>query len=237
MKVTLLFPMAGQGARFGYAFKPFLRVGPQAFIEAAVEPFLRQRPPIGTIVFAYLQEQEQAYQVSAGLESLLPGVEFRCVRLPQPTKGPAETAARAVDQAGLEGPILICDCDHALGIDPLLSEIAARDAACILPTWDLAGEDIKSWGVALVDDSGRVRAIGEKQVPEGEGRPWGVIGCYYFADARLLTRLWREFDYVYMSDLVRHLIRSGATVRAVPLREALFFGDPARLEKAVEAKS
>tara|TARA_R110000796_G_scaffold240591_1_gene361740 strand:+ start:9375 stop:9521 length:147 start_codon:yes stop_codon:yes gene_type:complete len=37
-KVTVVFPCAGEVARFGYTFKPFLKLGDLTFIEKTVEP-------------------------------------------------------------------------------------------------------------------------------------------------------------------------------------------------------
>ena len=82
LPVTVVFPMAGQGARFGYRFKPFLTFKNQLFIEAAVRPFLPFREQIAKLVFAYLEEQESAFSVRAQLAEVLPGTEFVCACFP-----------------------------------------------------------------------------------------------------------------------------------------------------------
>ena len=138
-------------------------------------------------------------------------------------------------QAKASGPAIVCDCDHAVNVDPLFEALAAGAGGdCLLPVWDLAGEDVKSWSVAAIDDGGRVTAIAEKRVPAGAQRTAGVIGCYYFRDVAEIAATCRDRGYLVVSEAVAHLINAGKQVTAVPIREARFFGDPARLAKAVD---
>mgnify|MGYP003125675168 CR=1 FL=1 len=37
--INLIFPVAGEGSRFGGVFKPFLKIGDKHFIEVTYEPF------------------------------------------------------------------------------------------------------------------------------------------------------------------------------------------------------
>jgi len=236
MTLSLIFPMAGQGARFGYRFKPFLEIDGGTFIEAAFAPF---RPHLGRIArvhFVFLREQEEAHAVSKRLAALFEGIDHRAVILDRPTDGPAETLAQCLTREGVEGPIVACDCDHALDVGGLM-RLAAEEptVACALPTWDLAGEPLSAWSVAAIDADGRVTAIAEKRLPD-TGRGFrGVIGCYYFADAGRLRATVAADRRVYLSDIVRGLIDEGRVVRSVPVATARFFGDPARLERAVGA--
>jgi hypothetical protein len=105
----------------------------------------------------------------------------------------------------------------------------------MLPVWDLAGEEIKSWSVAAVADDREVTAIAEKAAPPGAQRTAGVIGCYYFADLARVATMCRKQGYLVISEAVADLIRHGVRVSAVPISEAQFFGDPARLAKAANA--
>jgi len=133
--VNVFFPMAGQGARFGHRFKPFLMLEDTTFIEAAVQPFRTFASRIARFVFVYLEEQERAHEVSARLAEMfagLPaGVKIETVRLDAPTRGPAETIARAVARLGARGPALICDCDHSLDVAPLFGVTHASPRAKI----------------------------------------------------------------------------------------------------------
>jgi GTP:adenosylcobinamide-phosphate guanylyltransferase len=232
--VTLIFPMAGRGERFGTTFKPFLPIDNGTFIEAAVEPFRKWRSAISRILFVYLREQEERRAVRAALESMFAGLPWEAVILEHPTAGPAETLTEAVERAEVAGPIIACDCDHAVNVDPLFAAIAADAAGdCLLPVWDLAGEEIKSWSVAGLTADGRVTAIAEKQVPAGADRVAGVIGCYYFADGARVAASCRQGGHLVISQAISQWIAEGARVRSVPIGEARFFGDPARLAKAV----
>src|SRR4051794_40217510 len=105
--------MAGQGARFGHRFKPFLTIDDTTFIEVAVRPFLSFASQIERLVFVYLEEQERAFEVRARLAAMFPGAApaIETVRLDAPTRGPAETIGRAVARLSARGPAMICDCD------------------------------------------------------------------------------------------------------------------------------
>ena len=237
MSVSLIFPMAGQGARFGYRFKPFLEVNGGAFIEAAFAPFRPFLDQIARVYFVFLREQEEAHHVSQRLAVLFAGVDHRAVILEKPTAGPAETLFQCLTREEITGPIMVCDCDHALDVGGLMRLASSEPlVACALPTWDLAGEPLTSWSVAAIDADRRVTAIAEKKMPERGESFRGVIGCYYFADADLPRQIVAGDSQVYLSDIVRSLIDEGLLVRSVAVEEATFFGDPARLEKAARSR-
>lgn len=233
MTVTLIFPMAGQGARFGYRFKPFLDFDGRSFIEAAFAPFRPFLAGIARVHFVFLREQEEAHDVSRRLARMFAGIDHRAVILAHPTVGPAETLGRCLAQEQVSGPIIVCDCDHALDVAGLMRVAAGEpDVACALPTWDLAGEPLSAWSVVAIGAEDRVVGIAEKRLPEAAGAFRGVIGCYYFADAQALRASLAREPRVYLSDVVRGLIDEGRLVRSVPVAKATFFGDPARLARA-----
>ena len=98
-----------------------------------------------------------------------------------------------------------------------------------MPTWSLDGESVASWSVAAIDAMGRIRAIREKARPKHGETFRGVIGCYYFADIARTADVVAENGLLYLSDIVAHVIATGGPVLSVPVRDAEFFGDPARL--------
>jgi len=230
-KLTLVFPMAGEGARFGYRFKPFLSLRGETFIAAAVAPFRPWMHAIGRICFIITRAQEEAHNVSARLEEIFAGLPVQTVILEAPTCGPAETLLRCLEQTRLSGPALVCDCDHAVDVDGLMRAAMAGDAACAVPTWALDGEPVASWSVAAVDAANNILAIREKALPEHGAQFRGVIGCYYFADIAVAGRRIAAEKLVYISDIMRGLIADGAGVRSIPITQAEFFGDPARFER------
>ena len=60
-KITLIFPISGAIKHSGYKYKPFLKIGEETFIEAAVKPFLNHSKEVETIVFIALQKHEKEY--------------------------------------------------------------------------------------------------------------------------------------------------------------------------------
>ena len=68
--MNVIFPMAGESARFGYYFKPFLSVGDETFIERAVRPFLRNIDKVDNFFFIVTREQENIHSVSSKLDIL-----------------------------------------------------------------------------------------------------------------------------------------------------------------------
>lgn len=238
--VDVFFPIAGQGARFGHRFKPFLTVDGATFIEAAVQPFRKHVTKISRFVFVYLEAQEREHSVSGRLATLFHGLPIETVRLDAATRGPAETIGRAVEKLGARGPVLICDCDHALDVDPLFAAVdAGTRFDALVPVWPLDGEDIASWSVALVD-AGRVLAIAEKRRPDPpRGTPagvaMGVIGCYGFSDVSRVAERAAALNATNFSDVIASMLAEDGVVRAARIERARFFGDPQRLENAVRA--
>jgi hypothetical protein len=234
--ITIVFPIAGTGARSGFKFRPFLELGGGAsrgvfggtFIEAAARPFRAWSHAIRQLVFVCLEEHDAEHAVTARLAAMFPDQPHQVVRLPRPTRGPAETVMRALDAAGITGRVIVCDCDHSIDVDPLFRAIGDGAADCILPTWKLKGEDLRAWSVAAVSDH-RVTGIAEKRLPDGNGEFVGVIGCSYLADVRRAAQLFEPGQDAYLSDVVRKLIARGDRVIAVPIEKAEFFGDPRKL--------
>lgn len=234
MATTLIFPMAGQGARFDYQFKPFLEIEGELFIAAAVAPFRAHRDALTETLFIFLDQQDKDHDVRRRLGEIAGDLPHRCALLPDPTPGPAVTLLQGIEQAGVSGGIIVCDCDHDLDVDPIFAALAADDSIdCILPTWSLDGEPLTSWSVAGIVADGLVTDIAEKALPSSGERFRGVIGCYYFRDsAEVLDVIRAAGDSIYISDIVRALIGRGRKVVAVDVETARFFGDPQRLEAA-----
>lgn len=230
--MDVFFPMAGQGARFGNRFKPFLTVGSSTFIEAAVAPFREFMADITRFVFVYLESQEREFNVDARLRDFFPDLPFETVKLARPTRGPAETIGNAIVQLRATGQAFICDCDHSLDVAPLFKEARHGSAAAIVPVWPLDGEDVKSWSVARVEN-GIVRSIAEKRVPtNGVGTPMGVIGCYGFRDVDTVAMRVDSLHAINFSDVIAEMLAERTLVRAETITRATFFGDPQRLANA-----
>src|ERR1700733_13795662 len=105
--LSLIFPMAGQGARFGYRFKPFLDVRGQTFIEAAFLPFRPWLAQIANVHFVFTREQDAAHDVRARLWELFPDVPHEATVLDAPTQGPAQTLDRCLEMKAVSGPVMV----------------------------------------------------------------------------------------------------------------------------------
>jgi hypothetical protein len=234
-KISVIFPMAGQGARFGYRFKPFLEVRGRSFIEAAFASFRPWLAQIDTVYFVFTAEQDKAHDVRARLAAMFANVPHETAVLDAPTDGPAETLRQCLTMKAITGPVIVCDCDHAVNVDALMQMAGRPEIACAVPTWTLEGESLAAWSVAAMDGDGLITAVAEKSLPAQGKNFRGMIGCYYFADAAGVVRCITEANMTYISDVIAEYLRSGRPVLSVPVREAHFFGDPARLAQVVGA--
>jgi GTP:adenosylcobinamide-phosphate guanylyltransferase len=224
--------MAGQGARFGYRFKPFLDVWGQTFIEAAFLPFRPWLAQIANVHFVFTREQDAAHDVRTRLLELFPDVPHEATILDAPTQGPAQTLDRCLEIKAVSGPVMVCDCDHAVNVDALMRIAEERpEIECAVPTWDLEGEALHAWSVASILRDGRIAAVAEKALPESGESFRGMIGCYYFADAARLRHLIARTGAMYLSDVIAGCLQAERPVLSVAVREARFFGDPARLAR------
>lgn len=229
--VTVVFPIAGTSARHGFKYRPFIELGDGTFIEAAARPFQKWAHAIDRFVFVCLAEHEAEHDVRARLGRMFGTTPHDVVVLSAATSGPADTIVRAIEQAGITGSMIVCDCDHSVDVDPLFGAIGDGLGHAILPTWKLKGEDLRSWSVAAVAD-GRVNGIAEKRLPHGNGDFVGVIGCIYLADARAFATSYEPARDAYVSDVLGKMIARGERVAAVSIETAEFFGDPGKVRSA-----
>ena len=227
-KLNLIFPMAGAGSRFGYSFKPFLEVGDKGnFIELAFKPFRKHISKIDRVIFIFLREQEEKYDVSNNLSKIFKGIDHETCILKEMTSGPAETIRLALKKNKIFGSAIICDCDHSLNVDKIFEEIDSYD--CVLPVWSLKNEKIKSWSIVSVNDNSQVTGIAEKKIPPSVGQFYGVIGCYYLKKSSFLF----NERYKNISDCIKDLIKLKLNIKVVKINEASFFGDPNRLKNTL----
>ncbi len=233
LNVTLIFPMAGRGARFDYKFKPFLKIEDKTFIELALNSFKKWKDNIKETIFIFLEEQEKEFNVTQKLKEIFQDINHRCIILPNPTNGPAETVRNAIQQdQNISGNIMICDCDHYLDISPMFEYLLeGKDEDCIIPIWNLRGENIKAWSVAAVSDENYISEIKEKELPRSPGRFFGVIGCYFFNKPEIVID-----NSIYISDIIKKLILQEKKVKAIQIFDAEFFGDPQRLQNVIDTR-
>ena len=233
-KVTIIFPMAGRGARFGYKFKPFLKIRDKTFIERAVESFSSSLNEIKETVFIFLKEQEDEFNVSQRLKEMFLSIKHRVIILDNPTNSHGETASKGIKQGNISGNIILCDCDHYLDASPLFAYLKNNPDkdACIIPLWRIEEKEVNSWAVASVDSEMKVLSIAEKKFPDKKGEYYGVIGCYYFSNANDV----RSETRTSISASIQLLLEKKENIKGVQIKNAEFFGDPERLQKVLEER-
>jgi hypothetical protein len=126
-KINIIFPMAGDGIRFGGVFKPFKYAGEYRFIELAKERFrfLHQYFQVHYF-YIFRSDQEETYNVTSILNNLFQDDKNTFCILNDKTSGPLQTVVRAIKQYNISGSSFICDCDLSinvsLSLEYLLSE-------------------------------------------------------------------------------------------------------------------
>lgn len=225
--------MAGLGERFGGACKALLEIDGRTFAEAAVAPFLGARPQPTRCVAGILAAHDREFDAGSKIARLLAPLDGEVVVLEELTPGPAVTAVEVIETASISGPVVICDCDHALDVQPVIRRLLDGDVAAVVPTWPLDGESVSSWCTAqLVDE--RIVRIAEKRLAGNTSTDVrGVIGCYAFADAEEVREIVRTTGATNLSSVISHMIAEGAKIAGVNVAWAEFFGDPTRLQRTL----
>ncbi|NQU35444.1 MAG: hypothetical protein HQ521_19635 [Bacteroidetes bacterium] len=231
-KLTVMFPMAGDGTRFGSGYKPFLKVRNEYFIEAAVKPFLKWQHKIKEFVFVYRNDQREKYNVPKKLNEIFKNINYRSIVLNKKTSGPVETISIALIESKQKGPAIFCDCDHSINVDPLFEIISSDNIYdCVLPVCEIDKSEIQSWSVLSVDENMNMIDIAEKSIPEIGIKYYGVIGCYFFQKADNIPSYYNMLKAENFSKIIRDYKHENKTIRVCEIKQAEYFGDPVRLHK------
>lgn len=230
MKVSVIFPMAGDGTRFGGSeFKPFIDGTEKVFIELAKEPFHQYKDQFSfEYFFIYRQDQEDTYDVKRRLQDFFPNDSLHFCILPTKTSGPAETLARAALLYNLSGPAFVCDCDHAINIQPMIQYLETQSIPDILvPLLAIKESEQANFGKVKLSKQGIPMGFYEKEIVpfSDEYDVKGLIGCYFFKDISIS----KDFiTYTNISDLLPFYQKTH-TIAFVTILEAGLFGTPESL--------
>jgi len=229
-KLTVVFPMGGEGQRFGNKFKPFLKIFDKTFIELAIDPFLKYKELIKNFVFIVRNDHYAQFKIEEKIKSFNLQIPYSIKQIDK-TDCPIKTVDAWLEQEEIED-IIFCDCDHSVDITTIIDSIKL-DYDSIIMGYDITIEEVSSWSVVTVVDSIATDIL-EKQVPQLKDREEikGVIGCYYF---KKYNKNYKK--YSFFSDVIRELIREGKKIRVVPCLDAKFFGDPKRLTNLYKEKN
>jgi hypothetical protein len=230
--IQIIFPMAGEGSRFGYCFKPLLKATEETFIELAVKPFtqLKDYGYIVEYIFVYRKIQEEQYKVSTKLASLFPTILYKCCLIDS-SEGPLQTVQKAIQQQQLKGAAFICDCDHSIDIFPMIQNLNndLLNYEVLIPTWKIRPEEYFSWGKVKLTTTTEILDFCEKELlqPDKNEVIKGLIGCYCFADISTITSY---PNYPDISSLLKDMLKNDVKMKTIDIQKADFFGTPKQLE-------
>ena len=227
VNINVIFPMAGDGTRFGgKEFKPFIDGTEKLFIELAKEPFDILKNTYSTsFYFIFRQDQEDKFNVSQRLKKLFPTDILHFCIIPCETKGPAETLNIATKLYNLSGSFFICDCDHAINIEPMITYINNKIPDIIVPLWHFKESESTLFGKVKISSSS-VDFYEKEVIPFSEEYVVkGILGCYFFKDISIFN----TYDsYTNISDILPILYKT-KDMAFVDIKNAGFFGTPESL--------
>jgi molybdopterin-guanine dinucleotide biosynthesis protein A len=229
---NVIIPMAGEGSRFGYKFKPLIKLDDRTFIEHVLDPFLKHDLNINKYYFIITREQENAYNITELFYKTL-SIDFMAkleiLIIDNQTEGPYQTILSATANKEIQGAF-ICDCDHKINIDTMVKMINTKNVDIIIPTWKIKENEQQNWG-KLVKENYEIIGFYEKEILnlEPNQQMYGLIGCYYFRTTALLDR---TMNYVNLSDYLKNT--SNLNIQTCDIKEAYFFGTPEMVKEYIE---
>jgi len=227
-KISIIFPMAGLGSRFGYTFKPFLLATDETFIELAKKPFERLIHYGFTPEYYFIvrESQEKDFNVSQRLHELFPNDIIHCLTIGN-TNGPLQTLQAAIQKYKLTGESFVCDCDHAICIDPLIQNFnLLKTYDVLIPTWNITTNEYLNWGKVKLSDTGEILDFCEKETIDGYLK--GLIGCYLFYNINDLLNYSSSNENI--SDVLKCMLLQNKPLKIISITKAEFFGTPSALE-------
>jgi len=227
LDINVIFPMAGDGTRFGgKEFKPFIDGTEKLFIELAKEPFNVLKDTYSTsFYFIFRKDQEDKFNVTEKLKKLFPTEKLHFCIIPSETKGPAETLNIACNLYNLAGSFFICDCDHAINIEPMIEYINTKIPDIIVPLWTIKESESASFGKVKISPSS-VDFYEKEIIPfSDEYTIKGILGCYFFKEISIFKNYNNATN---ISDILPGLYKS-LNMAFVDIKHAGFFGTPESL--------
>lgn len=231
MEISIIFPIAGLGSRFGYTFKPFLKATDDTFIELAKKPFDRLKSfgyqPI--YYFIYRKSQELDYSVTSQLNKLFPEDTIHGLIIDD-TYGPLQTLQQATLKYNLKGTAFVCDCDHSIQIDPMIESIDLLEKMDVfIPTWNIEEKDYIHWGKIKLNKDYQIVDFCEKEYMKADDGCYvkGLIGCYLFKHIESVLQ-YPAFENI--SSMLKKMHQEGKPMITIPILEADFFGTPKSLQ-------
>jgi hydroxymethylpyrimidine pyrophosphatase-like HAD family hydrolase len=233
MKISVIFPIAGLGSRFGYQFKPFILATDYTFIELAKQPFelLKNYNYEPEYYFIYRKSQEDSYNVARKLHELFPNDIIHCLII-KDTDGPLQTIQEAIKNYKISGIAFVCDCDHAINIEPMIKNIdLLQHYNILIPTWNITEKDFKLFGKVKLNHKNEIIDFCEKEVmniSDENDIVKGLLGCYLFKDISLVSKY---PNYENISNMLKQMHNEKQPLITIQINKADFFGTPKTLEE------
>ena len=235
MFYNILIPMAGEGSRFGYKFKPLLKLDDRTFIEHVLDSFIVYNESILYYYFIITKEQEEKYNVSQSLNIIFNKIKhkIKILYLAKKTDGPYQSIINGIREK--IDNVIICDCDHKIIINPIIELLETnKDIDIIIPIWDIKPSEYNNWGKVLVDNNVNINYYEKENVLcKNNEKLYGIIGCYYFKSTTLLDF---KAPYINMSNFFKSKLYTNLNIINCKINDAYFFGTPKMVEQYIEIR-
>ena len=225
--ISLVIPMAGEGARFaqaGYTLpKPFIDVAGKPMIERVLD---NVRPPSARVTLIARGEHIAA---EPALARRLEARGCQITTLDKTTEGTACTLLHARDQLPEDTPLMIANCDQIVDFDcsEFVTDCFARglDGSILV----FREPDLNpKWSYARLDEHGIVAEVAEKKAISD----LATVGIYLFRTARLfidsaidmIARNDRVNNEFYTCPVYNYAIRAGARIGVFEVPRAAMQG-------------
>lgn len=235
-KITIVFPCAGEAARFGYTFKPFLKLGDLTFIEKAVEPFEKWEHIIENYHFIFTRQQEERFSVTKTLKSIFAEKNISFEILEDKTDGPLQTFSKGFLISSVsKDRFIVCDCDHSINVDNLFYNIEHNPSAdIIIPTWDIDPSTQHNWSKILLKNGDIYGFINKETANFENFEVRGIIGCIYFNNLSLFESM--DETYADFYKILCFHLKNNKQIVLSKVKNAYFYGDVEMLEDCIEKR-
>ena len=136
-----------------------------------------------------------------------------------------------IKQRGITGSAIICDCDHALDVDDIFTEMRSDEYDVVIPSWNINPDEWMNWSKIVLDQKNNIQMICEKQrIESSDYTVLGIIGCI---GVKNIDKVFVDSGGVYVSDALREVHSSRGNIIITKPKFAHFFGTPEMLETHV----
>lgn len=218
---TLILPCAGLSTRYPNMRPKYLLTCPNGdlVLKRALDSVELRN--IDRIVVVLLKKHEEEYSAIRALKNTLPGnVEYVC--LGEPTRGPADTVARAINECGINGNIIVKDSDSFF-------DSVETVGGSYVGVLDLRKnnniKNVAAKSFSIINENNIITSIIEKNVVSN----YISGGLYGFSDAQEFARCYQHLakivsSEIFVSHIVDYLIGQGEVFFPLDLKNLIDVG-------------